>query len=141
MNLINHITLTLENNKLTRLNIHPSAIANNLPTHIINELKAYFANPQHQFNIDLAPKGTPFQLKVWKALKSIPTGKTMTYGELAKQLGSNPRAIGQACRTNPIPIIVPCHRVVAANGPGGYTGQRSGEMMDIKMWLLKHEGV
>lgn len=139
MNLINHITLTLENNKLTSLSIHPSTITNSLPPHILDELQAYLANPQHQFNVELAPKGTPFQLKVWKALVRIPAGRTMTYGELAKQLGSSPRAIGQACRTNPIPIIVPCHRVVAANGPGGYTGQRSGEMMDVKMWLLKHE--
>jgi methylated-DNA-[protein]-cysteine S-methyltransferase len=70
----------------------------------------------------LRPKGSPFQQSVWDYLLKIPPGKTVTYGDVAKAINSAPRAVGQAVGTNPIPIIIPCHRVVAANGLGGYSG-------------------
>ena len=87
----------------------------------------------------LAPGGTVFQQRVWKALLAIPPGETRTYGELARELGSSPRAVGGACRRNPIPLLIPCHRVVAANGDGGFAGHTRGRWMDIKRWLLAHE--
>jgi methylated-DNA-[protein]-cysteine S-methyltransferase len=87
----------------------------------------------------LALTGTSFQQKVWQAIQKIAPGKTKTYGQLAKQLASAPRAIGQACKSNPIVIIVPCHRVVAANDIGGYAGARDGARVETKKWLLNHE--
>lgn len=87
----------------------------------------------------LAPQGSVFQRRVWDALLQIPPGQTRTYGELARVLGSSPRAVGGACRRNPIPLFIPCHRVVAANGDGGFAGHTRGRWMDIKRWLLAHE--
>ncbi len=87
----------------------------------------------------LEPDGTVFQRRVWQVLLNIPPGQTRTYGELARELGSSPRAVGGACRRNPIPLLIPCHRVVAANGDGGFAGHTSGRWMDIKRWLLEHE--
>ena len=85
-------------------------------------------------------RGTPFQRRVWQALRGIPSGSTCSYGELAHELGSSARAVGGACRRNPIPIVVPCHRVAAAaGGVGGFMGQRDGEALTIKQWLLDHE--
>jgi methylated-DNA-[protein]-cysteine S-methyltransferase len=86
--------------------------------------------------------GTAFQQRLWRALCDIPVGETRTYGELAKELGSAPRAVGQACRCNPLPILVPCHRVVSAQGIGGYDGaEEAGVELQRKRWLLHHEGV
>lgn len=102
-------------------------------------LSAYFSNPAHVFNLERNAAGTPFQQRVWNALRDIPSGTTLTYGELAKKLNSSPRAVGQACRRNPIPIIVPCHRVIAAGDIGGYAGDKSGKLLDVKKWLLQHE--
>jgi len=107
---------------------------------IITELHAYFKNPQHQFKLEFQMEGTAFQKRVWKALQNIPSGKVLTYKELAQKLKTSPRAIGNACRRNPLPIIVPCHRVVSQQGLGGYNGKTGGEMLNIKQWLLKHEG-
>lgn len=106
---------------------------------IIDQLAAYFVDPYYPFNIDYDLQGTPFQKAAWQALKKIPVGKTLTYGQLAKKIGTGPRAIGQACRTNPIPIIIPCHRIVAASNLGGFSGNIQGRFMGIKEWLLKHE--
>ena len=83
---------------------------------------------------------SPFQEKVLKQLLRIPYGETRTYGEIAKVLKTSPRAIGNACRRNPLSIIIPCHRVVAANGIGGYSGQTEGEQLAIKRRLLQLEG-
>jgi methylated-DNA-[protein]-cysteine S-methyltransferase len=104
------------------------------------ELKNYFENPDMNFNLPLELAGTPFQQRVWLALTRIPAGEPLTYGELAASLGSGARAVGNACRHNPVPIIVPCHRVVAAHGIGGYAGSISGPVLDRKRWLLEHEG-
>lgn len=85
------------------------------------------------------PPGTPFQQQVWQLLQDIPYGETRRYGELAAQIGSSARAVANACRANPLPLLIPCHRVVAANGTGGYMGQTGGEGLAIKQWLLQHE--
>lgn len=91
--------------------------------------------------IDVKLNVTPFQRKVLKQLELIPYGATKTYGEIAKKLKTAPRAVGNACRNNPVPIIIPCHRVISANGMGGYSGATDGVMMDVKSQLLKLEGV
>ena len=85
--------------------------------------------------------GTPFQQAVWTYLSGIPLGETRSYGEVARALSSSPRAVGQACRRNPLPIIIPCHRVVARNGMGGYSGATEGPEMQRKTWLLRHENI
>jgi len=86
------------------------------------------------------PHGTPFQRRVWAALVEIPYGETRSYGYLARLLGSAPRAVGQACKANPIAILIPCHRVLAATGLGGYSGARSGPSLQRKEALLHLEG-
>jgi methylated-DNA-[protein]-cysteine S-methyltransferase len=105
------------------------------------ELEAYYANPGHVFRLQLAPAGTPFRQRVWSALLEIPAGQTRSYGDVARQLASAPRAVGQAVGDNPLPILIPCHRVVAADGSlGGFMHSRTGFSQDIKRWLLAHEG-
>lgn len=85
-------------------------------------------------------QGTPFQQRVWKALRTIPCGETRTYGALAKQLATSPRAVGAACGANPCPIVIPCHRVVGKNGTLiGFSGGHSGAWLDLKAWLLERE--
>ena len=108
-------------------------------TPITEQLSAYFTNPYHRIVLPTQATGTDFQQRVWRALQDIPSGTTLTYGALAKQLNSSPRAVGQACRRNPLPIIVPCHRVTGANGLGGYAGDSAGKLPEIKQWLLRHE--
>ena len=110
------------------------------PGAMTHQLNAYFEGRCFVFDLPLALAGTPFQQRVWAALQAIPPGQTRTYGELARELGSAPRAIGQACRANPCPIVVPCHRVVARQGLGGFAGDTSGRRLAAKRWLLEHEG-
>ncbi len=106
---------------------------------VIQQLEGYFGNGEWCFSLPVSKRGTDHQLRVWNALGEIPPGETMTYGELARHLGSGPRAVGNACRSNPVPIVVPCHRVVSATGLGGFMGDTAGEPMAIKSWLLRHE--
>ena len=103
------------------------------------QLRAYFKDAHHRFNLPMRLDGTPFQLKVWQVLCDIPPGDPLTYGQLAKKLGTAPRAVGGACGANPIPVIVPCHRVVSAGGLGGFMGTRYPGPLNIKSWLLAHE--
>ena len=104
---------------------------------LVKKLEAYFAGDRDVLNsIPSSPVGTPYEQLVWKALQDIPAGNTMSYGELAKQLGSSPRAIGRANGRNPVCLIHPCHRVIGADG--SLTGYAGG--LDRKEWLLKHEG-
>lgn len=107
---------------------------------IKRQLEAYFDNPTRRFNLSLSLKGTPFQQKVWHALQNIPSSQTVSYGELANRLHTSARAVGNACRANPVPLVVPCHRVVAKNGIGGFSGATVGKDIDRKRWLLQHEG-
>jgi len=106
---------------------------------VAQEIQQYFLNPKHVFAGEVCPSGTEYQQSVWRLLQKIPSGKKLTYGQLADQLASGPRAIGNACRNNPIPIIIPCHRVVAKNGLGGFAGKTTGFTVDVKRWLLAHE--
>ncbi len=91
------------------------------------------------FDIAIRADGTAFQRKVLQILMQIPYAGTLTYGEVAERIGTSARAVGNACRRNPIPLIIPCHRVVAANGIGGYDGDTEGGRLNIKRFLLQHE--
>ncbi|MGB0577182.1 MAG: methylated-DNA--[protein]-cysteine S-methyltransferase [Alphaproteobacteria bacterium] len=102
-----------------------------------DELKNYFAGALKTFSIPLNPKGTPFQKRVWQQMVEIPYGEALTYGEVARNLSSSPRAVGTACGRNPVPIIIPCHRIVGAGGKlTGYTGAGS---IRTKSFLLELE--
>jgi methylated-DNA-[protein]-cysteine S-methyltransferase len=104
------------------------------------ELEAYFSDPGFRFTLPVAAPGSVFQKRVWQALLGIAPGDVMTYGELAARLHTGARAVGNACRNNPVSIVIPCHRVVAAAGPGGYSGKTAGPELERKCWLLQHEG-
>jgi len=107
----------------------------------VRQLCTYLKDPAFVFSLPLAPTGTPFQRRVWAGISAIGSGETRTYGELAQSIGSGARAVGNACGANPYPIVIPCHRVVAANhGLGGFARQRGGFLLDVKRWLLRHEG-
>lgn len=108
-----------------------------LHAQVNTEIAAYFAGSQAGFQTPLAPRGSAFQQRFYAALCAIPYGQTRTYGELARELGVSPQAIGQACGANPIPILIPCHRVLAADGLGGYSGAGG---IEAKVTLLKLEG-
>lgn len=102
-------------------------------------LETYFEDARAGVDVPVRLSGTAFQRRVWGALRRISAGECITYGELATRLGTSPRAVGGACRANPVPILIPCHRVVAAKGAGGFMGSTRGRAMDIKNWLLRHE--
>jgi len=125
---------------ITYLWTQPVPRLNSDPAPQIKLLQRYFRGDCARIESAVRPSGTPFQRRVWQVLMSIPCGKVVTYGELAQRLGSSPRAVAGACRANPIPILIPCHRVVAASGPGGYLGKTAGRELAIKQWLLQHEG-
>ncbi len=116
----------------------PREFGTTRPLHeqVVSWLDAFFGRDPLPPLPPLEPATTPFRSRLRQALLAIPWGQTLTYGALARQLGSSPRAVGQACRANPIPLLVPCHRVVSAGGVGGFMGR---ERSDIKRWLLEHE--
>ncbi len=117
----------------------PQAAQDEVSGQVCAQLAAYLSDPAFAFDLPLALDGTPFRSEVWRALCGIPSGETLTYSELARRLGSAPRAVGQACGANPIPIVVPCHRVVAKNALGGFMNHSAGDPLVIKRWLLNHE--
>ncbi|MBT4487476.1 MAG: methylated-DNA--[protein]-cysteine S-methyltransferase [Rhodospirillaceae bacterium] len=103
-----------------------------------SQLDSYFDGDLQDFDLPLQPAGTDFQRRVWALMERISYGDTMTYGEMAKALNSAARAVGMACGANPIPLIIPCHRVLAANGMGGYSGDGG---VETKVQLLRLEKV
>ena len=117
----------------------PCAPYSALAKMVCQQLSAYFDNPDLHFDIPLKLNGTAHQTRVWQAMCAIPRGETRSYGELAKELQSCAQAVGQACGANPIPIIIPCHRVVGKAGLGGFMHHSGGRALDIKRWLLAHE--
>ena len=134
------LALVSEGGALTRLGWGRAAREDesNLLTQAAAELAAYFAGDPYDFELPVAPEGTVHDRKVWRAMRDIPPGETRTYGEIARAIGSGAQAVGNACGRNPIPIIVPCHRIVAANGAiGGYSGQGGAA---TKRFLLRLEG-
>jgi methylated-DNA-[protein]-cysteine S-methyltransferase len=103
------------------------------------QLERYRDDPDAKFDFPVKVEGSPLERGVWDAMCAIPRGKTRTYGEIAKQLGADARDIGQACGENRLPIVIPCHRVVAADGIGGFGHATSGYLLEAKRWLLMHE--
>lgn len=140
---IGPVGITWEADTLTGVDLEPdeSYAGAEPPKAIVDRLDAYFRGCSHSFDVSVGLRGTAFQLRVWEALRGIAPGQTRTYGDLARELGTSPRALGGACRANPCPIVVPCHRVVAVGGLGGFAGDTSGRKLAIKRWLLEHEGV
>ena len=135
------LTLVGEGGALTRLGWGQAAREDesNLLDRAAAELAAYFAGEPYSFDLPVAPAGTAHDRKVWRAMQDIPHGGTRSYGEIARAIGSAAQAVGNACGRNPIPIVIPCHRIVAAGGRiGGYSGQGGAE---TKRFLLRLEGV
>lgn len=106
---------------------------------ICAQLQAYLLDPRSRLDMPLSANGTAFQRRVWHALRAIPLGSTITYAELADRVGSGARAVANACGANPIALVIPCHRVVAKNGLGGFMQGRATDSLAIKRWLLAHE--
>ena len=115
---------------------------NQLAREVAKQCQAYFKNSDYLFDLPLKPQGTDHQNKVWNSVLDIPAGQTSTYGQVAKHIKSGARAVGTACGANPYPLVTPCHRVVSAQGLGGFMKEDApGFYRQIKIWLLKHEGV
>ncbi len=113
-------------------------IVNHPLSHLIHsELLAYSKNPHHRFQLPLKLQGSTHQLKVLNELLVIPVGRRLTYGELSTKIQSSPRAVGQACKKNPLVLFIPCHRIVGKNNLGGYMG--NSEAISYKISLLQHE--
>lgn len=110
-----------------------------LVAEVARQLQAYLNDPDYRFDLPTRLHGTPFRQRVWQALMQIPVGQTRSYGDIARQIGSSPRAVGQALGDNPVPIVVPCHRVVSSAGLGGFNHHAAGAAIEIKRWLLRHE--
>ena len=128
---------------LTRLELFAEPLAevasdNAFVQNVARQVSEYLRNPQTVLSIPFAVKGTPFQRRVWQAIAAIPSGKTLSYGELADRVGSGPRAVANVCGANQVPLFIPCHRVVAKNGLGGFM-QGDARGLAIKTWLLEHE--
>jgi methylated-DNA-[protein]-cysteine S-methyltransferase len=113
--------------------------SNGLAARACEQIRAYADDPARGIDLPLAIEGSEFQRRVWAAIARIPSGATRTYGELAEELGSMARAVGQACGDNRLPLAIPCHRVVAARGLGGFAHRTDRLMLDVKRWLLAHE--
>ena len=103
------------------------------------QLERYRENPDTKFDLPVVIEGSELQRGVWDAMCAIPRGSTRTYGELARELGADARAIGQACGDNRLPLVIPCHRIVAADGLGGFGHATGGYLLEVKRWLLMHE--
>jgi methylated-DNA-[protein]-cysteine S-methyltransferase len=112
---------------------------NALAREVQRQLRAYFRDSSFRFRLPLQAAATPFQGRVRSALRRLRPGHEVSYGQLARKLATSPRSIGAACRANPVPIVIPCHRVVGQNGDGGYMGSTGGRALRMKRWLLLHE--
>ncbi|MGD8558128.1 MAG: methylated-DNA--[protein]-cysteine S-methyltransferase [Gammaproteobacteria bacterium] len=140
----NRLAIRTANSKLQALSFVSGktplkAPADAFTRQVVSQLKQYFADPAFEFKLETELDGTTYQQRVWQELLKCAPGTVWSYGELAQRIHSAPRAVGGACRRNPVPIVVPCHRVVAASGLGGYAGKTGGAFMAIKQWLLQHE--
>ena len=138
------VAVRTRENRVAEISYLPPHVATRVPANALAaraaaQLEQYREDPNTQFDLPLLVEGTGFQRQLWDALCEIPRGKTLTYGELAQRLGVDARAIGQACGDNRLPIVIPCHRVVAADGIGGFAHATSGYLLEAKRWLLMHE--
>ncbi len=103
------------------------------------QLALYLNHPEFTFDLPIKTGGTDFQREVWSQMRQIPSSRTLTYGEIAARLNSSARAVGQACGANRLPIVIPCHRIVAKQGIGGFAHRAAGFPVNVKRWLLAHE--
>jgi methylated-DNA-[protein]-cysteine S-methyltransferase len=138
------VAVTTRDAKVIGIRYLPLSSPKVLPTNAVAEkaekqLERYREDPDTVFDLPLLVEGSPLQRSVWNAMCAIPRGRTRTYGELARELGADPRAIGQCCGDNRLPIVIPCHRVVAADGIGGFSHTSEGYLIEVKRWLLAHE--
>ncbi len=130
--------------EIVRLDFLPVQVevapANALAAAAAGQFLAYLADPEYRFELMLQAGGTPFQRRVWQQIAAIPVHQTRSYGQIAQAVHSAARAVGQACGANPYPVVVPCHRVLAAQGGlGGFARQNGGFLLEVKRWLLAHE--
>ncbi|MDR1311052.1 MAG: methylated-DNA--[protein]-cysteine S-methyltransferase [Burkholderiaceae bacterium] len=142
------VTVQMEGEAVVRLAFVAQTCRDDLPASafaraVFEQLRRYLARPGFPLDFPVRVAGTDFQKRVWSAMRRIPAGETQTYGKIARELGSSPRAVGQACGANPIVLYHPCHRVVSATGLGGFSHQShpSHPLVRIKRWLLEHEGL
>ena len=137
------VAICTQDDFLTKVALLPTAQAekpssNIFTQYVANQISQYFSNSQTSLNVPFAVRGTPFQRRVWQAIAAIPCGQTLTYGEIASKVSSGPRAVANVCGANQVPLFIPCHRVVAKNGLGGFMqGKENG--LKVKKWLLNHE--
>lgn len=108
---------------------------------LLSALETYLADPKALLPVPRRDLGTPFQQRVWDAIRQIPSGQSRTYAEIAAQLDSHPRAVAGACGANPFPLLTPCHRVVSTHGLGGFQQGVLPASLAIKRWLLDHESL
>jgi methylated-DNA-[protein]-cysteine S-methyltransferase len=121
--------------------IAPLAPLNALAARACREIERYLDDAEYVPRIPFDYCGTPFQCRVWRAISAIPVGRTLAYKDIAKSLRTAPRPVGGACGRNRLPIVIPCHRVLASGGLGGFMGGEAEPALAIKRWLLRHEGV
>ena len=131
---------------LTGIEYLPRGVAtlaplNKLAERVCRQIERYVDDPQFRFNLPFEYRGTAFQCRVWREIVKISVGKTSTYKEMALRLHSAPRPVGGACGRNHLPLLIPCHRVLASGGIGGFMHARGGDPIQIKKWLLAHEGI
>lgn len=142
---VGKIYVETKNEQLVKLEYHSKKKVtthklSSFASQVKTQIEKYFKSSKTKFTVAVELAGTPFQKKVWRTMQKIPAGQTRTYGEISDQLQSSPRAIGNACRANPVPLVVPCHRIVGKSSLGGFGGEIAGRNIDCKSWLLKHEG-
>jgi methylated-DNA-[protein]-cysteine S-methyltransferase len=131
---------------LTDIEYLPRGVATLAPTNklaerVCKQIERYLDDPHYRFDLPFEYRGTDFQCRVWREISRINSGKTNTYKDLAQRLNSAPRPVGGACGRNRLPLLIPCHRVLASHGIGGFMHARAGDPIIIKKWLLAHEGV
>jgi methylated-DNA-[protein]-cysteine S-methyltransferase len=131
---------------LTDIEYLPRGVAtlaplNKLAERACRQIDRYIDDPQFRFDLPFDYRGTDFQCRVWREISKIPVGKTSTYKGIASRIDNAPRAVGGACGKNRLPLLIPCHRVLGSNGIGGFMHARGGEPIQIKRWLLAHEGI
>jgi methylated-DNA-[protein]-cysteine S-methyltransferase len=114
---------------------------NRLAEKACRQIERYLDDPHFRFTLPFDYLGTDFQCRVWQEIAKIGSGRTRTYSDIARTLKSAPRPVGSACGRNRLPLLIPCHRVLAAHGIGGFMNARGGDPIAVKKWLLSHEGV
>ena len=117
------------------------APVNSLAERVCRQIERYLDDPEFRFDLPFEYRGTEFQCRVWRAIHAIPSGRTLRYVDIARRLRTAPRPVGGACGANRIPLVIPCHRVVGSGGIGGFMHARGGYPLEIKRWLLRHEGI